>query len=75
MGGNQMARIQVVVCDRCKVKDEATRITPWTARRGQRRYQGDLCDRCWDELINLFHPSSLARSRHQIEETPLEIVP
>jgi hypothetical protein len=69
-----MARIQVVQCDRCKVRDDVETITPWSVRRGARKYQGDLCDRCWTELINMFQPSGQGKARHEIQETPLELI-
>lgn len=74
MKGILMARIQVVQCDRCKVRDDGALITAWSGRRGARKYQGDLCERCWNELVEMFQPSGQGKSRHAIEETPLELI-
>ena len=61
-----MARVQTIVCDRCSAKDDATHVIPWNGKRGTQRVQGDLCQKCWEELLTMFRPAPAARSGHQI---------
>jgi len=61
-----VARVQTIVCDRCSAKDDSTHVIPWTGRRGNQRVQGDLCQKCWDELIQIFRPAPTGKGRHQI---------
>lgn len=68
-------RLQIVACDKCGVREEKKTVKPWTARRGSTRYQGDLCEKCFQELVDTFHLSSLARSRHQITVVDINDIP
>lgn len=68
-------KIQLTACDRCGVREEKKTIKPWTARRGSTRYQGDLCDKCWNELVSTFKPSPLSKNRHQIIVTNIDNIP
>lgn len=68
-------RLQIVACDRCGVREEKKAVKPWTARRGTSRYTGELCEKCWAELVDTFHPSPMAKSRHQIVITSVEDIP
>lgn len=68
-------KIHITACDRCGVREEKKAIKPWTCRRGTVRYQGDLCEKCWSELLDVFQPSTLAKSRHQIIVTDLKDIP
>lgn len=67
-----MAKIQVVVCDRCDKRSNGTEVSQWIAQRGKRRYTGDLCEACWNELINSFKPVMNAARRHEIVATPID---
>lgn len=61
-----MAVIQTRICDRCQTRDDETVVAPWRAQRGNAKLQGDLCQRCWDELVKTFKASAVGRGRHQI---------
>lgn len=67
-----MAKIQVVVCDRCGKRSNGIEVSQWVAQRGKKRYTGDLCDPCWDELLGAFKPTMSAARRHEIVATPIE---
>lgn len=64
-----MARVQTVVCDRCKAKDDDIPVLSWSGKRGNAKVQGDLCQPCWDELMKLFRPDPIGRGRHHIVMT------
>lgn len=68
-------KIHITACDRCGIREEKKTIKPWTARRGSTRYQGDLCEKCWTELLKTFQPSALSKNRHQIIVTNVEDIP
>ena len=68
-------RLQIVACDKCGVREEKKTVKAWTARRGTTRYSGELCEKCWTDLLDTFHPSSLAKSRHQIVITNVDDIP
>lgn len=67
-----MAKIQVVVCDRCNKRSNGAEVGQWIAQRGKRRYSGDLCDPCWDELLGSFKPTMNTARRHEIVATSID---
>ena len=68
-------KLQITACDRCGLRDDDGKITPWTARRGQVRYVGDLCKKCWEELLVTYKPSNLPKGRHKMQATRIEDIP
>lgn len=70
-----MVKLQIAACDKCGAREEKVRITAWSSRRGSTRYTGDLCDKCWDNLVRTFNPSTLSKSRHQIVVTEVTEIP
>jgi len=66
-----MAKIQVVICDRCQRRSNGIEINQWVSQRGKKRYTGDLCDDCWHELVASFKPELNTSRRHTIVATPL----
>lgn len=70
-----MARVSIVVCDRCSLRNDDGRVATWTVRRGTQRYTGDLCDKCFDEMLRIYRPSALAKARHQIHVIDPDKIP
>ncbi len=68
-------RFQIIACDKCGIREEKKTVQPWTARRGHTRYQGELCEKCWAELVEIFHPTTLTKARHQIVITSIDDIP
>lgn len=68
-------KLHITACDRCGIREEKKAIKAWTARRGSTRYQGDLCDKCWKDLLDTFKLSNLSKSRHQIIVTNVDDIP
>lgn len=67
-----MAKIQVVVCDRCNKRSNGVEVVQWIGQRGKRRYTGDLCDPCWEELLGSFKPVMNTARRHEIVATSID---
>jgi hypothetical protein len=68
-------KIQVTACDRCGKRDNGVAVDSWSCRRGTRRYAGDLCEECWNELVTIYQPSTLHKGRHQIVVSDPESIP
>lgn len=68
-------RYEIVACDKCGAREDKKAVTAWTARRGHSRYNGELCETCWAELLDTFHPSARSKSRHKIVITDIEDIP
>lgn len=68
-------KLQIIACDRCGLREDKGAISPWTARRGNVRYTGDLCQPCWDDLLATFKPSNLPKGRHKMQATRIEDIP
>lgn len=69
MKGNNVVKYQIVACDKCGTEDQ---VTTWVARRGSRKYPGDLCEACFNDLLKIFQPSTTPRGRHEIVVTRIE---
>lgn len=63
---NPVAVIQTRICDRCQQRDDALPVAPWRAQRGNSKLQGDLCQKCWDEMSKTFRAAPVGRGKHQI---------
>jgi hypothetical protein len=74
-----MARLAVTVCDRCGVSSEPgqnnSAVTEWSARRSGLKMSGDLCERCWNELVLTFKPSRILRNRGKINVVDITAIP
>jgi hypothetical protein len=64
-----MAKVSVTICDRCGVKsgDGKVSVNDWSCRRQGMKMSGDLCERCWNELVVTFRPSRVMRNKGKIE--------
>ena len=68
-------KLQITACDRCGVREEKKAVKPYTARRGTVRYSGDLCEKCWKDLLDTFNLNALSRSRHNIIAVNIDDIP
>ena len=68
-------KLVTLACDKCGTPDEKGRVTTWTARRGSRRYSGELCDKCFEKLVKDFKPTTHGTRTHVIEETKMKDIP
>lgn len=68
-------KLQVIACDKCGSREDKKDISEWTARRGSTRYTGDLCDKCFQQLLKDYGPQPMSRSRHTIEATDINKIP
>lgn len=68
-------KYQITGCDKCGVREDKKPVKSWSARRGTTRYSGDLCERCWGELVEEFGLSPLTNSRHKIVITDIDDIP
>ena len=68
-------KLQIVACDKCGSKEDKKVIEEWTARRGSTRYSGDLCDKCFQQLLKDYGLQPLSRGRHSIEATDINKIP
>ncbi len=67
-----MAKITSLACDKCGVHEDDIPIKEWSARRGSTHYLGELCDDCFQKLLQQFRPHTRGGGRHVIAETKLE---
>jgi len=68
-------KLQIVACDKCGSKEDKKKISEWTARRGSTRYTGDLCDKCFQQLLKEYQPQPTSRSRHTVTATDINKIP
>lgn len=67
-----MGLINVLICDKCRVQAddvEETSISHSIVRRGSTRYVGDLCTKCWKELLETY-----ALQSDTLKSRPIDIV-
>jgi len=67
-----VVKYQITACDKCGTEDD---VTTWVARRGNKKYPGDLCKPCFQELLQTFQPSNTRRGRHEIVITHIDDIP
>ena len=65
-------KIISTACDSCGVPDTKQAVSAYSLRRGTRRWNGELCDKCFDKFLKEWNPSDLPRGMHQIVETKME---
>lgn len=69
----------ITVCDRCGVKSDegqnSLTVSEWSCRRAGMKMSGDLCERCWNELVVTFKPSRILRNRGRIEVVDISSIP
>lgn len=68
-------KLQITACDRCGLREDHGKVLPWSARQGNVRYVGDLCPKCWEDLLGTFKPSNLPKGRHKVQATRIEDIP
>lgn len=68
-------KISVTACDKCHVRSEKKPVAEWSLRRGATRWSGELCDKCFQEILKTYQPSSMSRARHVINETKINDIP
>ena len=68
-------KLQISACDRCGTRENGVKVHAWSARKASQRYTGDLCDKCWKELLDIFKPSTLSKGRHQIVVHNIDDIP
>lgn len=72
MKGAKVVKYQITACDRCGTEEN---VSTWVARRGNRKFPGDLCEVCWKDLLKIFQPSAGNRGRHEIVITHIDDIP
>lgn len=72
MKGTNVVKYQITACDRCGTEEN---VSTWVARRGNRKFPGDLCEECWNDLLKIFQPSAGNRGRHEIVITHIDDIP
>lgn len=72
-----MAKVNITICDRCGVKSGESKVSvnEWSCRRLGLKMSGDLCERCWSELVTTFKPSKVVRNKGKIEVVDISTIP
>jgi hypothetical protein len=65
-------KVTSIACDGCGAHEDTKPIKTWSARRGSTHYRGELCDDCFEAMLDTYRPESKHGNRHAIVETKLK---